>query len=252
MVLDFNDFDKIDISDIKNFYQEHYTQNNSKIIISGKTPSNIKELMNQYFNTEETEIINSHSDFNIDSSIENKHKITKTGALQSALRIGKPIVKRKHPDYIKLNVLNTVLGGYFGSRLMSNIREDKGYTYGIGSSIISFQHSGYFSITTEVGDQYKDAALEEIYKELHILRTELIPHSELGLVKNYITGQVIRSLDGAFALGDRLKMLINYELPHDYFQNFVTEISETKSQTLLELANKHLAEDSLIELVVGS
>jgi predicted Zn-dependent peptidase len=252
MVLDFNDFDKIDISDIKNFYQEHYTQSNSKIIISGKTPSNIKELMNQYFNTEETELINSHSNFNIDSSIENKHKITKIGALQSALRIGKPIVKRKHPDYVKLNVLNTVLGGYFGSRLMSNIREDKGYTYGIGSSIISFQHSGYFSITTEVGDQYKDAALEEIYKELHILRTELIPHSELELVKNYITGQVIRSLDGAFALGDRLKMLINYELPHNYFQNFATEIRETNSQTLLELANKHLAEDSLIELVVGS
>ena len=146
----------------------------------------------------------------------------------------------------------TCLGGFFGSRLMSNIREDKGFTYGIGSAIISYQQSGYFSISTEVADEYLDAALEEIYKELQILRSELIPDSELKLVKNYITGQVIRSHDGAFALGDRLKMLINYDLPYDYFQNFVKEINDTNSRTLLDLENKHLTEDSLIELVVGN
>jgi len=135
---------------------------------------------------------------------------------------------------------------------MSNIREEKGFTYGIGSSLISMQESGFFSIITEVGAKFTDAAIEEIYKELQKLRTEKIPESELTLVKNYITGQIIRSLDGPFDLSDKLRMLIQYDLPSSYFQDFVEEINTTNSQNLIDMANQYLAPKSLTELVVGS
>ncbi len=246
------DFDKIQLSDLKKFYQEYYQSDNCKIIASGKIPKNLISILNEYFNnntnSKEPKTIPSPNE----EYIPGKHKIEKPGSLQSAMRIGKPLFNRLHPDYKKFSVLNTVLGGYFGSRLMSNIREEKGYTYGIGSSLLSLQHSGFFSIVTEVGAKYTDAAIEEIYKELKKLRTEKISESELKLVKNYMTGQIIRGLDGPFALSEKLRMLIQYDLPKTYFQNFVEEINHTNSQDLIDIANQHLSPSSLIELVVGS
>jgi len=246
------DFDNIHLSDLNEFYTKNYNQDTCTIIASGRIPENIKDLLNNYFgdNRKSTIVENTNKRF-ADYSAQ-KHKIVKAGSMQSAIRIGKPLFNRLHPDFNKFNILNTVLGGYFGSRLMSNIREEKGFTYGIGSSLISMQESGFFSIITEVGAKFTDAAIEEIYKELQKLRTEKIPESELTLVKNYITGQIIRSLDGPFDLSDKLRMLIQYDLPSSYFQDFVEEINTTNSQNLIDMANQYLAPKSLTELVVGS
>lgn len=253
MKLENNDFDKIDISDIKCFFDNYYTLKNCKIIVSGKIPYNIEDLLNTYFNMNRNGLDDSLDiEYNFIDPEPIKHKITKEGALQSAIRIGKPIINRSHPDFIKLSILNTIFGGYFGSRLMSNIREDKGYTYGIGSTVLSLKQNGFFCISTEVGNEYTEASIIEIYKELDILRSTKISETELNLVKNYMIGQIIRGLDGPFAIGDRLKMLINFNLPFNYYQNFVNEIKETTSQNLIELANKYMAENSLIELQVGN
>jgi predicted Zn-dependent peptidase len=90
-----------------------------------------------------------------------------------------------------MRVLNTMLGGYFGSRLMTNLREDKGYTYGIGSAMVPLQHSGYFFITCEVGAEVTGEALKEIRKELDLLRSEEVKEEELSLVKNYMLGSFL-------------------------------------------------------------
>lgn len=252
LIIEEDDFNKIQLSDLKEFYQENYNQKNCTIIASGKIPKNLKDLLNTYFGENKKSIIVENTSKQFTNYIAQKHKIVKEGSLQSAIRIGKPLFNRLHPDYNKLNILNTVLGGYFGSRLMSNIREEKGYTYGIGSSLISMQESGFFTIVTEVGAKFTDAAIEEIYKELQKLRIEKIPESELTLVKNYITGQIIRSLDGPFDLSDKLRMLIQYDLPSSYYQDFVEEIHSTNSQNLIDMANQYFAPKSLTELVVGS
>lgn len=252
LVTEKEDFEKIQLSDLRNFYNAHYNQNNCTIIASGKISTDLTSQLNKYFGEDKKSIsVTNSTKHNLDYSAQ-KHKIVKAGSLQSAIRIGKPIFNRLHPDFNKLSILNTVLGGYFGSRLMSNIREEKGYTYGIGSSLISMQNSGHFSIVTEVGAKFTDLAIEEIYKELKVLRTKKIPEEELTLVKNYITGQIIRSLDGPFALSDKLRMLIHYNLPTSYFQDFVEEINTTNSQNLIDMANQYLAPNSLTELVVGS
>ncbi len=250
--LEFDDFDKISLEDISEFYQNYYSLINCKIIISGKFDPEINSLLDDYFNGTESFKTIPEKHFDLISPKEYKIKIKKEGALQSAIRIGKPLFKRNHPDYMQLSILNTVLGGYFGSRLMSNIREDKGYTYGIGSSIISYFHSSFFSISTEVGSEYTLAAIEEIYNELKRIREELISGSELHLVKNYLTGQIIRSLDGPFALSDRAKMIIKHGLPFDYFKKYVQEINSISPQKLIEMANTYLEKDMLIELIVGA
>ncbi|MBK7666999.1 MAG: insulinase family protein [Sphingobacteriaceae bacterium] len=125
----------------------------------------------------------------ITTTTQQKHLVEKNDAIQSAIRIGRVLFNKTHEDYFKFQVLNTILGGYFGSRLMANIREDKGYTYGIGSGLTSLVNSGYFYISTEVGADVTKNALEEIYKEIKILRDDLVSVEELETVRNYILGQ---------------------------------------------------------------
>jgi zinc protease len=128
--------------------------------------------------------------------------------LQSAIRMGTPFINREHPDFPAVQVLNTVLGGYFGSRLMNNIREDKGYTYGIGSGITSYKQGGALFIATEVGADVCKAATVEIEKEINLLKTELIAGRGIGsLVRNYMLGSLLGSLENVFSHADKFKNL---------------------------------------------
>lgn len=158
---------------------------------------------------------------------------------------------KTHPDFQKLRILNTVLGGYFGSRLMTNIREDKGYTYGIGSAIVSLKHSGYFFIASEVGSSVTDEAIKEVYKEIEILQNDLVSTEELQLVKNYMAGSILRSLDGAFQLSENFKGLVEFGLDFNYINRYMETIKEVSAEELRDLAQQYFAKDSLFELAVG-
>lgn len=128
-----------------------------------------------------------------------KQFIAKEGAVQSAIRIGRRLFNRNHPDYPGMAVLNTVLGGYFGSRLMSNIREDKGYTYGIGSALVSMKQEGYFFISTEVGADVTIPALTEILV-IRLFSRQFVDEEELEMVRNYMRGTFIKGIESAFRL----------------------------------------------------
>lgn len=180
-----------------------------------------------------------------------KKMIRKEDALQSAIRIGRRMFTRHHPDYIPFSVLNTILGGYFGSRLMANIREDKGYTYGIGSGLVSQDQEGYFYITTEVGADVRAAAVKEIYAEIGRLRTEEINKDELTLVKNYLTGAFQRSIDGPFALAEKHKMILLNNLEINYLTEYLSKINAITPKQLQEVANRYLQDADLSEIVVG-
>src|SRR5690606_27071233 len=97
----------------------------------------------------------------------------KENALQSAVRLGAQTISREHPDYPALQFVNTLLGGFFGSRLMRNIREEKGYTYSVGSAVATLKHSGFITIATEVGVDTTQATLREIQKEIDLLKSTL-------------------------------------------------------------------------------
>lgn len=158
---------------------------------------------------------------------------------------------RSHPDYPGMAVLNTLFGGYFGSRLMSNIREDKGYTYGIGSAVVSMKDEGYFFISTEVGSDVMAPALKEIYSEMQVLCTETVDKEELDTVKNYMLGSFIKNLETAFHIADRFKSIHLSGLDYDYFDRYLNKVRTIQPAEIKELAKKYLDPDSMIELVVG-
>ena len=249
------DYDDIQRGDLIEFHQQYYVFSNCKIIAAGKIPLGFLALLNHHFgalsNISRQPGLNGKNVAISDVSGQKTH-LLKKDAVQAALRIGKTLFNKKHPDYTRMKILNTVLGGYFGSRLMTNIREDKGYTYGIGSGVVSLQNSGYFFITSEVGSKVKEKALKEIYHEINVLQQDLIPEEELTLVKNYMMGSLLRSMDGAFALSDNFKALIEYGLDFTYYDNFIENIKSIKSVELRELAQNYLSLNSLTELVVGS
>ncbi|TDB69050.1 M16 family metallopeptidase [Arundinibacter roseus] len=177
--------------------------------------------------------------------------IERPESIQSSIRFGKRLFTRNHPDYFKMLVTNEILGGYFGSRLMKNIREEKGLTYGISSNITTFRKEGYFMIGTDVKKEFTQQTLDEIYKEINILQTEPVPSDELQTVKNFMAGEFAGSLNTAFDVADRQKILIMDGLPSDFFEQYVDQIHATTADDVLQIARQYLDPESMTEIVVG-
>ena len=249
-----NDFDRINISEIKDFFSQYYTSNNCTIIASGNLPDSITETLNSFFGEKkwgQTNDLILPKSYSIETTKQQKHFIYKEDAIQSAIRVGRVLFNKTHPDYFKFQVLNAILGGYFGSRLMANIREDKGFTYGIGSGVVNLVNTGSFYISTEVGNNVTNQTLIEIYKEIKILREKLVSVDELETVRNYILGQFLRSVDGPFALADKFKAIWEYNLDYSYFDLYFNAIKTVTPNDIIDLANKYLQEKDLLECVVG-
>ena len=170
--------------------------------------------------------------------------------VQGAIRIGTNFPNRHHPDFAKVQVLNNLFGGFFGSRLMSNIREEKGYTYGIYSYLENHIQESAWVISTEAGRDVCEATITEVYKEMKELRNELVDDEELLLVRNYMMGSILGDLDGPFHIINRWKTIILNELPEDYFYKQIDTIKTVPAEELQQLANKYLLPEKFYELVV--
>ena len=172
-------------------------------------------------------------------------------SLQSSIRYGKRLFTRQHPDYYKMLVVNEILGGYFGSRLMKNIREEKGLTYGISSNVSTLRHEGYFMIGTDVKKEFTGQTLDEIRREITSLQSVPVGDDELQTVKNFMAGEFAGSLNTAFDVADRQKILIMDGLPIDFFERYIEQIHATTADDILRLAQNHLNLDTMTEVVVG-
>lgn len=234
-----------------NFYEKFYGAENITIIVSGKAGDAEINQIEHIFSQIPNSGTSAKTKLNLPLYHANKKHISKKDAVQNAIRIGKVLFNKTHQDYFDFQVLNTILGGYFGSRLMSNIREDKGYTYGIGSALVSLEDSGYFFISTEVGTDVCQAAIDEIYKEIKQLINEPVTDDELNLVKNYLAGTLLRSLDGPFALAEKFKAAHTFGFDMNYYNQMLHHIQNIRPQRVQELANLYLQPESLTEIVVG-
>jgi predicted Zn-dependent peptidase len=148
-------------------------------------------------------------------------------------------------------VLVEILGGYFGSRLMKNIREEKGYTYGISSSLVSLTESGYLVIGTDVNVDNTQNTIDEVYKEIARLQTEPVSEDELNQVKNYLVGSFQSSLNSPFALCDKYKNIYFNTLQPDFYQQYIHTLLNTDSNSIQQLANQYFKLDSFTEIVAG-
>ena len=246
-----DDFDELTREDIFAYHKEHYALHNAKFILSGNFNSYELNALQKAFYT-----FSSQEKSNIQYPKVNPVNPViffeeRAEALQSAIRIGKQFVHKTHPDYIQLSILTTVLGGYFGSRLMTNIREDKGYTYGIGAGIYPLLDTSFFYIATEVGVDVTQKALDEIYAEILRLTEELIPDEELQLVKNYLKGAYIGSIENIFSHADKFKSIDLYDLDYGYYERYFKIIDDTTSERLLQLAKEYFQRNTLTEVVIG-
>jgi len=246
------DYDNLDRDSLFHFYNKYYVNGRCILFIAGNLPDDIELLLNKNFgsllcNQATPEIIN----YDSGAETEKKHFILNDeNGVQGAVRIARNFPNRHHPDFIKAQVLNNIFGGYFGSRLMSNIREDKGYTYGIHSFLQPHIHESAWMISTEAGRDVCEATITEIFKEMKRLREEPVEEEELHLVRNYMIGSILGDLDGPFQVIARWKNYIINNLGEDYFNNSIATIKNISAPALQELANKYFQPDAFYQLTV--
>lgn len=172
-------------------------------------------------------------------------------SVQSSIRMGRVLFNRHHPDYFKMLVTNEILGGYFGSRLMKNIREEKGLTYGISSHVVTLRNEGYLMIGTDVKKEFTQQTIDEIKKEISRLQTELVDAEELLTVKSFMAGEFAGSLNTAFEVADRRKILLLDSLPANFFNQYIERIHATTAEDVMEMANNYLHAEDMMTVVAG-
>jgi zinc protease len=177
--------------------------------------------------------------------------VEKEGSLQTSLRIGRKAIPRSHPDYPALVLLNHVLGGYFGSRLMKNIREEKGLTYGIHSSIHIMKRDTYLLIGADVNKENTDIALEEVRKELERVCSEPIPADELEVARRHFIGGLQSDLSTPFAHADKIRTMALHGLPMDHYAKLIQEVDRMSPSDLLARAGTYFQKDTFIEVSAG-
>ncbi|NBU47399.1 MAG: insulinase family protein [Flavobacteriales bacterium] len=243
------DFNKISAEKIENFYSSNFLQGLSRIhVISAINESQFSQILSLV-----KPICALRRKTNI-NKFENKKirlHLPRKNALQTAIRIGKICINKHHPDFIGFTILCTILGDYFGSRLMKNIREDKGYTYGIGCMIQELKDTAVFIIATEVGVDQRELAIEEIKKEIGILQSNPVPKKELDLVKNYLLGQALKAADGPYAQFDLFTGVNLFDLELDYYLKYLEKLKNITSKELQQLAINHLNWEDLTVVTVG-
>jgi len=246
------DFSNLKPDLLKEFHTNYYTPENMAIILSGKIPLNASVLLNEFFGQNKTNKTSYRE--NLLRPVPEKNKkihVDKPGTVQTAIRIGSASINKKETDYPGLKVLDSILGGYFSSRLMKNIREEKGYTYGIGSSISSLEMSGYKMISTEVGHKNSQKAIEEIYKEIRKLQSEPVSKEELEVVRNYMAGELLRMFDGPFALAESFRSVWDFGLDNSYYFRLADKIKSIDADEIRGLANTYYNIDDLYQITAG-
>lgn len=246
------DYDSIQREELVAFYKQFYTHGKCIMFVAGKLPNDIETQLNDVFGKLPFNQQSAGATMVDAIPAEQKkyHIINDENGVQGAIRLARPFPNRHHTDFPKVQVLNNILGGFFGSRLMSNIREDKGYTYGIHSYIQNLKQQTAWMVSTEAGRDVCAATLEEVYKEMTRLREEIIPVEEIDLVRNYMMGGLLGDLDGPFQIISRWKSYVLNNLDDSYFYNSINTIRTVTGEELQALANKYLQPEDFYELLV--
>lgn len=245
------DLAALDRSEILKFYKDYYLNGHCIIFAAGKLPADFEDQLDKYFgdlqlNANHTEVVHK-----IQPGSERKFRVENDpNGVQGAVRLARSFPNRHHPDFKKVLVLNVLFGGYFGSRLMANIREDKGYTYGVHSYLENRVQESAWIISTEAGKDVCEATVEEVYKEMEILKKEPIDEEELLLVKNYLMGMNLGDLDGPFQVIARWKNIILNGLDERYFSDYINTVKSITALEMQELANKYFHQDEFFDLIV--
>lgn len=238
---------------LREFYERHYHSGNCSIFLSGKVTDDIISRVTDIFGIPfgQYQLQMPKSSFPFAAIPEKRIFTEREDAMQSAVKMGCTTITREHPDYPKLRVLMTLFGGYFGSRLMSNIREDKGYTYGISAGVVFYPDSGLLIVSTETDNEYVEPLIQEVYHEIDRLHQEPVSAEELRMVRNYMLGEMCRSYESPFSLSDAWIFIATSGLKDDYFARSLQAVNEITPAEIQDLAQRYLCKETLKEVIAG-
>ncbi len=240
-------------SDLWQFYTRFYHPSNCRLILAGRVTDQMLKATDQIF----SQWIDSHDikadpvDWTFSPSQQMLSVVDCPGSVQAAVAMSIQAVGRSHPDYLALRVLCTVLGGYFGSRLMSNIRENKGYTYGISAFLSGREHDGFVGVSTECDIHYTWQVVDEVKREMQRLRDELVSEAELAMVRQYMLSDQVKTLDTPFALASYVASTWLYGVYPEYFNRQIDTILHITPERLQQVAVRYLNLDRLRVVIAG-
>jgi zinc protease len=223
---------------------------NISVFVAGKISSETKRLLVEGLSSlqHRTNTSKQSTFADVKSSHQREEK---QGSVQSSIRLGKKSLLRSHPDYVDAIFLSHILGGYFGSRLMKNIREEKGLTYGIHASLHALRNDSYLVIGADVNKENVDLTVDEISKELRRLREEKIDKNELETARNHFIGGLQSELTTAFAHADKIKTIQLFGLSDRYYNSMIERIEKLTAEDLLRTGEAHFHESSFLQIAVG-
>ena len=238
---------------LREFYEQHYHSGNCSIFLSGKVTDDIISRVTDIFGIPfgQYQLQMPKLSFPFAVIPEKRIFTEREDAMQSAVKMGCTTITREHPDYPKLRVLMTLFGGYFGSRLMSNIREDKGYTYGISAGVVFYPDSGLLIVSTETDNEYVEPLIQEVYHEIDRLHLDPVSAEELRIVRNYMLGEMCRSYESPFSLSDAWIFIATSGLKDDYFARSLQAVNEITPAEIQDLAQRYLCKETLKEVIAG-
>ncbi len=238
--------------DLKNFYNEYFKSNNVFVVAVGDIKKDeLKSKLENVFgkwhsgNVEEVSIAEPEQ---VKKRI--VYLIDKPGSAQSVIYIGRIGAKRLTPDYNSIIVMNTILGGSFTSRLNDNLREQHGYTYGARSRFSFGPIPGNFIAYSSVQTEVTDKSLVEFFKELNRIR-EPIPETEVNRAKNLVALSYPSDFQSVSNIANQLENMMEYNIPSDYFDNYITQVLNVKDNEVNTAAEKYIVPNKMIVVVVG-
>ncbi len=241
---------RLERNDLVRHFEENYTAGNCLIFLSGRIDEEVRRLMDDTLSAAIRPGVRRPCVLPAANIVPERVRLPHRPAVQTAIRIGRHLFDRHHPDFYGMYVLNTILGGYFGSRLMANIREKKGYTYNIYSSHEALLSGGYFYVATEVGTDFVEKTKEQIYREMAALQRKLVGEEELRMVRNYLLGTLLTNLDGPFNISEVVKAYLTEGVSLDTFRELSEAIRTITPEEIRRLARQYFDRNDMWEIIV--
>lgn len=245
------DYDTLQRKQICEFYRKHYTAEGCYAVVSGnfsdQTFRHIMAVIESVRSGKEIE--NNPIILALPKAREN---ILKPEVQQASIKLGELAINCTHADYHLFKIANTILGGYFGSRLMQVIREQKGLTYGIGSAVISLEQYGYWTIAGNVLLDKVEEVLQDINEQIEILKNTLIDEQELRMIKNYMQGDLLQHFDGIFSTSDTYKSLLGFGLDLSYYQQFHEQLLRVTAKEIRQTVNQYFHFEKATTVVINN
>ena len=239
---------EVPIEEVKDFYK-HTLFTNPKIFVTGSVSDSVMDKLGQIVRS-----LTCTSGIAPDNTIVTAKGTShepRPNSEQVSLRMGMHSIDKLHPDIHSLSIANTMLGGYFGSRLMKTIREDLGYTYGIYSTLVHTTDYSYWMISSELIKKHADNGLKEIDNQLTLLASTPPPVKELETLKNYLKGKLLSSVDSIFSKGNLIKNLKVGGLEDSYYNDYLDAVDQITPKDISEVTEKYLLAPEKTTLLVG-